>query len=72
MARIIIVLMFLTIIYNLAVGFRHIVMEKDSGTTGVRALTRRILLSFVLIGLIMLAVGMGWIQPHGVIPQTAG
>ncbi len=72
MAKIVIIILFFTVVYNLAVGFRHIIMQQDEGTAGVRALTRRILLSFLLIGLIMLAVAMGWVQPHGVLPATAG
>ena len=43
-------------------------MMTDKGTTDrtVKALTRRIGLSVGLILLVLLAIWMGWIKPHGV------
>ena len=45
-------------------------MLVDKGQTKrtVNALTKRIALSVTLILLLILAIAMGWIQPHGLNP----
>ena len=43
-------------------------VDKGESKRTVNALTRRIALSVGLILLVVLAIKMGWIQPHGVNP----
>ena len=67
MIKIPIILVFLVIIGSLVQGMYY--LSKDSGSQDkvrlVRALTIRILLSFVLFFLLLLSYFLGWIQPHG-------
>jgi F0F1-type ATP synthase assembly protein I len=41
-------------------------MHDKGGNRTVWALTRRVALSIVLIGMIVLGIWMGWLQPHGI------
>lgn len=68
MPRIIILIFLALIIYNLAKGFRQIMSEPAESDAGVRSLTKRIALSFLLLGLIGLGIVTGYIQPHDVLP----
>jgi len=66
LGTVLIVVFFLAIVYNLGAGLYY--MMSDKGTTGrtLKALTRRIALSVLLIALVMLGIWTGIIQPHGV------
>lgn len=54
------------IVWNLGAGLYYMLTDKGGSKRTVNALTRRIGLSVALILLVMLAIWMGWITPHGV------
>lgn len=54
------------IIYNLGAGLYYMLVDTSSSKRTVNALTRRITLSIVLIGLVVAGIATGILQPHGV------
>ncbi|MFT4256473.1 MAG: twin transmembrane helix small protein [Pseudoxanthomonas sp.] len=54
------------ILWNLGAGLYYLLIDKGQGKRTVNALTRRIALSVALILLVILAIWMGWIKPHGI------
>ena len=54
------------ILWNLGAGLYYMLVDKGQTKRTVNALTRRIALSVALILLVILAIWMGWITPHGV------
>lgn len=54
------------ILWNLGAGLYYMLSDKGKTDRAVKALTRRIALSVALILLVVLAIYMGWITPHGV------
>jgi len=54
------------ILWNLGAGLYYMLVDKGQTKRTVDALTRRIALSVALILLVVLAIWMGWITPHGV------
>ena len=56
------------IVWNLGAGLYYMLVDKGESKRTVDALTRRIALSVGLILLVVLAIKMGWIQPHGINP----
>ena len=58
----------IVIVWNLGAGLYYMLVDKSDSKRTVNALTRRIALSVGLILLAILAIKMGWIQPHGVNP----
>lgn len=54
------------ILWNLGAGLYYMLVDKGQTRRTVNALTRRIGLSVALILLVILAIYMGWITPHGV------
>lgn len=60
------VIVFLVVIFNLGQALFFLMREKDGSTRTAWALTRRIGLSLVLIGMVALGIFMGWLHPHGV------
>lgn len=54
------------ILWNLGAGLYYMLVDKGQTKRTVNALTRRIALSVALILLLILAIWMGWITPHGV------
>jgi succinate dehydrogenase/fumarate reductase cytochrome b subunit len=54
------------IVWNLGAGLYYMLTDKGGSKRTVNALTRRIGLSVALILIVMLAIWMGWITPHGV------
>lgn len=61
-----IVAFLILILWNLGAGLYYMLVDKGESKRMVNALTRRIGLSVALILLLMLALWMGWITPHGV------
>lgn len=61
-----IVAFLILILWNLGTGLYYMLVDKGRTNRTVNALTRRIALSVVLILLVVLAIWMGWITPHGV------
>lgn len=54
------------IVWNLGAGLYYLLVDKGQSKRTVNALTRRIGLSIALILLVVLAIKMGWITPHGI------
>ena len=61
-----IVAFLILILWNLGAGLYYMLVDKGRTPRTVNALTRRIALSVALILLVILAMYMGWITPHGV------
>ena len=65
--KILLVVAFLAVIlWNLGAGLYYMLVDKGTTKRTVNALTRRIALSIALILLVILAMYMGWITPHGI------
>lgn len=60
------------IVWNLGAGLYYMLVDKGQTKRTVNALSRRIGLSIALILLVVLAIAMGWIEPHGVGRNPAG
>ncbi len=56
----------LLILWHLGAGLYYMMVDKGTTNRTVNALTKRIAWSIVLILLLVLAIKMGWITPHGV------
>ena len=54
------------IVWNLGAGLYYMLVDKGETKRTVNALTKRIALSVALILLVILAIWMGWIKPHGI------
>ena len=61
-----IVAFLILILWNLGAGLYYMMVDKGQSNRTVKALTKRIALSVALILLLVLAMYMGWITPHGV------
>lgn len=66
--KVIIVLAFIGIVASLASGLFFLVNDKGDSQRTVRALTVRIGLSVGLFAFLMLLIGLGVIEPHGLYP----
>ena len=54
------------ILWNLGAGLYYMMVDKGQTKRTVNALTKRIAVSVALILLVILAIYMGWITPHGI------
>jgi len=54
------------ILWNLGAGLYYMLVDKGQTKRTVNALTWRIGLSVALILLVIAAIALGWITPHGV------
>ena len=54
------------ILWNLGAGLYYMLVDKGTTKRTVNSLTKRIALSVALILFVVLAIYMGWIEPHGV------
>ena len=68
--KILIVIVLLFVIYSLAMAMFHMIKDKGQGKNTVRFLTVRVAVSFGLFILIMLALKMGWIEAHSLLPKS--
>jgi succinate dehydrogenase/fumarate reductase cytochrome b subunit len=65
--KILLIIAFLiVIVWNLGAGLYYMLVDKGETKRTVNALTKRIALSVALILLVILAIWMGWIKPHGI------
>lgn len=64
--KIIIIVFLVAIVWNLGAGLYYMMTDKGGSDRTVKALTRRIGLSVVLIVLVIIGIATGVIQPHGV------
>jgi len=60
----IIIVFFVFILYALGSALYFLAVDKDRSERIVKALTWRIVLSFILFALLMFSFAMGWIEPH--------
>ena len=61
-----IVAVLILILWNLGAGLYYMLVDKGQSKRTVNSLTKRIALSVGLILIVVLAIKMGWIAPHGV------
>ena len=66
MLKILIILVFLTIIASLGTALFHLIKHQESSAKTVKALTYRISISLALFILISIALMTGLIQPAGI------
>jgi succinate dehydrogenase/fumarate reductase cytochrome b subunit len=66
LGTVLIVVFFVAIVYNLGAGLYFMINDKGGTDRMLKALTRRIALSVLLIALVMLGIWTGIIRPHGV------
>ncbi|MCF6288065.1 MAG: twin transmembrane helix small protein [Proteobacteria bacterium] len=67
--KVVIVIALLFIIYSLGLAMYHMIKDKGQGKNTVRFLTVRIGVSVGLFMLLFLALKMGWIQAHSILPK---
>lgn len=66
LGKLVIVAAFIAILYNLGAGLYYMMTDRGTTDRTLHALTRRIALSVGLIAAVILAIWLGWIQPHGI------
>ena len=66
LTTIVILILFAAIIYNLGAGLYFMMTDKGKTDRTVKALTRRIGLSVLLIALVIVGILAGLIKPHGI------
>lgn len=66
LSKILIVGFLIAIVYNLGAGLYYMFTDKGGSDRMLKALTRRIALSILLIVLVVIGIFTGIIQPHGV------
>ena len=66
LTTIVIFILLAAIIYNLGAGLYFMMTDKGQSNRTVRALTRRIGLSVLLIILVIIGILTGLIKPHGI------
>lgn len=66
LGTLLILVFFMAIVYNLGAGLFFMMTDKGESDRTLKALTRRIALSVVLIALVILGIWTGVIRPHGV------
>ncbi|MGO1072429.1 DUF2909 domain-containing protein [Lysobacter sp. CA199] len=54
------------ILYNLGAGLYYMLVDQGASKRTVNALTKRIVYSIALIGLVVIGIATGVVQPHGV------
>ena len=64
--KIALVVMLFVVIFNLGQALYFMMTDKGKSNRTVWALTRRIGLSIILIGMVVLGIWMGWLQPHDI------
>lgn len=64
LSKLIIVALLVVILYNLGAGLYYMMTDKGQSDRTLKALTRRIGLSVLLIALVMLGIWTGVIKPH--------
>lgn len=64
--KFIVVLFFVAIIWNLGAALYYMMKDRGGSDRTVKALTWRVGLSVALLGLIILGIVTGVIQPHGI------
>ena len=66
LGKILIIAFLLAIVWNLGAGLYYMMTDKGGSDRTVKALTRRIGLSVLLIALVAAGIASGVIEPHGI------
>ena len=66
LSKVMILLFLAAIIYNLGAGLYFMMSDKGGSDRTLKALTRRIGLSVLLIVLVIIGIWTGLIKPHGI------
>ncbi|HEY0230552.1 MAG TPA: twin transmembrane helix small protein [Dokdonella sp.] len=66
LSKVLILLFLAAIIYNLGAGLYFMMTDKGGSDRTLKALTRRIGLSVLLIVLVIIGIWTGLIKPHGI------
>ncbi len=66
LSKVLILLFLAAIIYNLGAGLYFMMTDKGGSDRTLKALTRRIGLSVLLIALVIIGIWTGLIKPHGI------
>ena len=66
LSTVLILIFFAAIVYNLGAGLYFMMTDKGQTDRTVKALTRRIGLSVLLILLVIAGILTGFIKPHGI------
>jgi succinate dehydrogenase/fumarate reductase cytochrome b subunit len=66
LSTVFILVFFLAIVYNLGAGLYFMMTDKGDSDRTLKALTRRIALSVLLIALVIVGIWTGIIRPHGI------
>ncbi|MET0225935.1 MAG: twin transmembrane helix small protein [Dokdonella sp.] len=66
LSKVLILLFLAAIIYNLGAGLYFMMSDKGGSDRTLKALTRRIGLSVLLIVLVIIGIWTGLIKPHGI------
>jgi succinate dehydrogenase/fumarate reductase cytochrome b subunit len=64
LTKLLIVAFLIVIVYNLGAGLYYMMTDKGQSDRTLKALTRRIALSVLLIVLVILGIWAGIIKPH--------
>ena len=67
--KIILLILFVGILASLGSALFSMMKNRGQGKKTVNALTVRVILSIIVFFLLILSYGMGWIQPHGIVPM---
>jgi succinate dehydrogenase/fumarate reductase cytochrome b subunit len=65
-STVLVLVFFIAIVYNLGAGLYFMMTDKGESDRTLKALTRRIALSVLLIVLVIIGIWTGIIRPHGV------
>ncbi|HEY3486894.1 MAG TPA: twin transmembrane helix small protein [Gammaproteobacteria bacterium] len=68
--KIIVIVVFLLILFNLASALFFMLKDGGKGNRVARSLSWRIGLSVAAFILLLIAFGLGLIEPHGIAPET--
>ncbi len=64
--KVLLVIVLFATIFELFHALYFMIRDRGESTRTVWALTRRISLSILLIGMVVLGLWMGWVTPHGI------
>ena len=67
--KIIVLILLAGILVSLGAALFSMMRNKGQGKKTVNALTVRVILSIIVFFILILSYGMGWIQPHGIVPM---
>ena len=67
--KVVIIVLLVLILFSLSSGMFFLIKDKGETNRTVISLTVRIVLSITLFILLFVGFRMGWIHPHGLVPE---